>query len=105
MPKYLFIFSDMEFDQACRKKETNFEEASRLFGEKGYVLPTIVFWNLRDSSAIPVQKGEHGTVLLSGYSAQQLSMLLKMNIDEITPTIFIADILKMEKYDNLVVVD
>lgn len=105
MPKYLFIFSDMEFDQACRPKETNYEEATRLFAEKGYELPTIVFWNLRPSHSIPVQKNERGTVLLSGYSAQQLSMLLKVNLDEITPTIFIDDILKMEKYANLVVVD
>lgn len=105
MPKYLFIFSDMEFDCACNPKETNFEEAKRLFAESGYELPTIVFWNLRDSKSIPIQKAEHGTILLSGYSAQQLSLLLNMNIDQITPFIFIEEVLNMKKYVDLVVID
>ena len=133
MPKYLFIFSDMEFDAgnvrslltykfnffllllinfalffsklACKQEETNYEEAKRLFAEAGYELPTIVFWNLRDSKSVPIQKNEQGTILLSGYSAQQLGLLINKNIDQITPFMFIEDVLSMKKYEDLVVID
>lgn len=105
MPKYLFIFTDMEFDMACNESETNFEEAKRLFNEAGYKLPTIIFWNLRSSDSIPVQKGENDTILLAGYSSQQLSLMLNTNIDDITPYLYLDKVLKMKKYEDLVVVD
>ncbi|KAG5520551.1 hypothetical protein RHGRI_033209 [Rhododendron griersonianum] len=55
--KRVFVFSDMEFDQAsARPWETDYQVIVRKFGEKGYgsCVPEIVFWNLRDS------KGDSG---------------------------------------------
>ncbi|KAK3041335.1 hypothetical protein RJ639_002316 [Escallonia herrerae] len=57
MIKRVFVFSDMEFDQASRHGyrkvrpkgwETDYEVIQRKFKEKGYSnVPKIVFWNLR----------------------------------------------------------
>ncbi|KAK4367114.1 hypothetical protein RND71_014994 [Anisodus tanguticus] len=49
MIKRLFVFSDMEFDQASRTPwETDYQVIQRKFKEKGYYrVPEIVFWNLR----------------------------------------------------------
>ncbi|KAI9170130.1 hypothetical protein LWI28_023028 [Acer negundo] len=62
MIKRLFVFSDMEFDQASANPwETDYQAIVRKYTEKGYsvteevsVVPEIVFWNLRDSRATPV---------------------------------------------------
>ena len=52
MVRKVFVFSDMEFDQASsRPWETDYEAITRKFTEAGYgaVVPQIVFGNLRDS--------------------------------------------------------
>ena len=86
MVKTLFIFSDMQFDQAIGGKyESTLEYAKRTFEEAGYKLPNIVFWNLRtsDSKSLPCSKDENGVTMLSGFSAELLKCLL--NGDEMTP--------------------
>lgn len=67
MIKRLFVFSDMEFDQASTNRwETDYQVITRKFREKGYgnCVPEIVFWNLRDSKATRIKKGWH---LLAGF--------------------------------------
>nr|CAB3471032.1 unnamed protein product [Digitaria exilis] len=56
MVRKVFVFSDMEFDEASsRPWETDYEAITRKFTEAGYgtVVPEIVFWNLRDSMSVP----------------------------------------------------
>ncbi|KAL4202871.1 hypothetical protein AMTRI_Chr02g265710 [Amborella trichopoda] len=55
MIKRLFVFSDMEFDKASKGEwETDYMAIERKFRRRGYGKPPqIVFWNLRDSEAIP----------------------------------------------------
>ncbi|ERN06175.1 hypothetical protein AMTR_s00016p00127470 [Amborella trichopoda] len=69
MIKRLFVFSDMEFDQASmRNWETDYMVIERKFREGGYGKPPqIVFWNLRDSSSIPVVSGQEEVALVSGF--------------------------------------
>merc|ERR1711981_1083489 len=91
----LCIFSDMEFDQAtgCGGRwETIFENTQKKFKHAGYPdLPTIVFWNLRDSGSTPIANtNTKGVSLLSGYSAGlmrkflngQLELQKEIEVDE-----------------------
>ncbi|KAG2330317.1 hypothetical protein Bca52824_001497 [Brassica carinata] len=105
MIKRVFVFSDMEFDEASsssrynRRKsswETNYEVIVSKYKEKGYggVVPEIVFWNLRDSKSTPVTRSEKGVALVSGFSKNLIKMFLD-NDGEIDPM----------KYNELVVID
>ncbi|KAF5775460.1 putative von Willebrand factor A-like domain superfamily [Helianthus annuus] len=79
MVKRVFVFSDMEFDQASSDPwETDFEAIERKFKGCGYErVPEIVFWNLRDSSSTPVTANQKGVALLSGFSKNLLTLFLE----------------------------
>ncbi|XP_073025467.1 uncharacterized protein [Primulina eburnea] len=86
MIKRLFVFSDMEFDEASVSPwETDYMVIQRKFREKGYEnVPEIVFWNLRDSSATPVTATQNGVALVSGFSKNLLTLFLEEG-GEISP--------------------
>ena len=91
MIKRAFVFSDMEFDEACGRynycdydydmeeiDESQKASQKRKFREKGYrKVPEIVFWNLRNSSATPVMATENGVALVSGFSKNLLTLFLE----------------------------
>lgn len=79
MVKRVFVFSDMEFDQASSDPwETDYEAIQRKFMSHGYEkVPEIVFWNLRDSSSTPVTANQKGVALLSGFSKNLLTLFLE----------------------------
>ncbi|KAI9170159.1 hypothetical protein LWI28_023429 [Acer negundo] len=80
MIKRLFVFSDMEFDNASVNPwETDYQVIVRKYTEKGYGLavPEIVFWNLRHSRATPVPRKQKGAALLSGFSKNLLEIVLR----------------------------
>ncbi|KAL1568146.1 hypothetical protein AAHA92_03547 [Salvia divinorum] len=107
MIKRLFVFSDMEFDQASATPwETDYEAIVRKFREKGYgeCVPEIVFWNLRDSRATPVPGNRKGVALVSGYSKN----LMKMFLGEggiMDPIMVMDAAIAGKKYEKLVVLD
>jgi hypothetical protein len=80
MPKRLYILSDMQFDCACnsRGNPTNFDAIRAKYATAGYVMPQIVFWNLRSDCKkdVPVQHDTRGVALLSGYSPAILKSLM-----------------------------
>src|ERR1044072_5239671 len=105
MIKRVFVFSDMEFDQATTKYpwdigyqaitriplagsswETDYQAITRKYTEKGYgsAVPQIVFWNLRDSKATPVPSTQKGVALVSGFSKNLLTLFLD-NDGDISP--------------------
>lgn len=77
--KRVFVFSDMEFERASRNPwETDYQAIQRKFNENGYKsVPEIVFWNLRDSKAIPVPEKQNGVALVSGFSKNLLKLFLE----------------------------
>lgn len=79
MIKRVFVFSDMEFDQASENAwETDYQAIQRKFVETGYKnVPEIVFWNLRDSRSTPVLEKQSGVALVSGFSKNLLTMFLE----------------------------
>lgn len=108
MPKVLFIFTDMEFDEALPEK-TNFEVAQRQFSEAGYAMPLVVFWNLKGdktSRSTPVQCFQEGVFLLSGYSAQTINFFFTASdVSQMTPMTMLRRILDDDRYDSVKVVE
>ena len=78
MVKTIFVFSDMEFDEAGGDEyETDFQLIKRKYDEAGYPMPQMVFWNLRGGNrSKPVTKDEKGVALVSGFSGQMMRTFL-----------------------------
>ncbi|GMI63947.1 hypothetical protein like AT5G13210 [Hibiscus trionum] len=107
MIKRLFVFSDMEFDQASASPwETDYQVIVNKFTEKGYgeAIPQIVFWNLRHSRATPVPATQKGVALVSGFSKNLIKMFLDQD-GEIDPEAVMEASISGEEYQKLVVLD
>ncbi|KAE8098702.1 hypothetical protein FH972_016746 [Carpinus fangiana] len=128
--KRVFVFSDMEFDEASGQRcvnyynyygygsygnvdrgndsnswETDYEVIQRKFREKGYNrVPEIVFWNLRHSSSVPVVASQSGVALVSGFSKNMLTVFLNEGRIQ-TPEDVMELALSGEEYKKLVVYD
>ena len=103
LPKVIVIFSDMQFNEASNVSKTLFEVAKDKFAQEGYKLPSVVFWNLRDTqSSFPVTKTEDGVSLLSGYSASLVKELME-DPENICPMKMLYHVL--EPYTTLVSID
>ncbi len=78
MPTQILIMSDMQFDQCYQMPNaTAMQMIQTKYNQYGYKMPNIVFWNLRDSSGVPVKGGDHNVALVSGFSPSILLSLLK----------------------------
>ena len=96
MVKRVFVFSDMQFDQANHSADswtTSFERIKAKFAAAGYEMPQMVFWNLVGGRSgygglrmgqggdpvppKPVTVRDDGTALVSGYSQGMLKMFLE----------------------------
>ncbi|RWR78842.1 hypothetical protein CKAN_00739400 [Cinnamomum micranthum f. kanehirae] len=107
MVKRVFVFSDMEFDQASANSwETDYEVIQRKYKEKGYgsSVPEIVFWNLRDSRATPVAGREKGVALVSGFSKNLLTIFLDKD-GVVNPEGVMEAAVAGEEYQKLTVFD
>ncbi|KAG2722088.1 hypothetical protein I3760_02G113600 [Carya illinoinensis] len=118
--KRVFVFSDMEFDNACGLYydeyegeirgtmpgwETDYEVIQRKFREKGYNrVPEIVFWNLRDSSSTPVVARQSGVALVSGFSKNLLTIFLEGG-GIVNPEDVMGIAISGKEYKKLVVYD
>ncbi|KAI8526775.1 hypothetical protein RHMOL_Rhmol12G0022300 [Rhododendron molle] len=107
MIKRVFVFSDLEFDQAsARPWETDYQVIVRKFGEKGYgsCVPEIVFWNLSDSRATLVPGNQKGVALVSGFSKNLMTVFLEEN-GALNPEAVMEVAISGEEYKKLVVLD
>ncbi|TVU08374.1 hypothetical protein EJB05_41777, partial [Eragrostis curvula] len=105
MVRRVFVFSDMEFDQASSKPwETDHEAITRKFTEAGYgdVVPEIVFWNLRDSKSVPVTAQQKGVALVSGFSKNMVKMFLDGD-GIVSPRAIMEKAISGPEYQKLVV--
>lgn len=113
MVKTVFVFSDMQFDEACNSPlETDYQQIVRKFNKAGYDVPKIVFWNLRDSShdGTPVLYDTIGTAMVSGWSGQMLKLFMEkggemINSPEFSPEYIMNAAIGKSNYDMLMVVD
>lgn len=101
MPTMLYIFSDMQFDQASPSNDkTNFEDIEQKYASSGYVRPNVVFWNLRgDSLDFPVCQDVPRVALVSGFS--QSLMKLFTSGDVISPMAVMLEALSSVRYQSI----
>ena len=105
LPKKLILISDMEFDVCVENAElSNFENAKKKFGERGYELPEIVFWNVAARGVhLPVTQNEKGVKLVSGASANIFADVLSGELEVITPYEFMLKMLEpYSEFDRVV---
>lgn len=97
MPSKVIIFSDMEFNQAVSGM-TNFEAIKMSYANCGYEMPQLVFWNLtsHQKGNIPVQVGQKGTALVSGFSTATMKGVLSGELD---PVKVMQKLINVSRYD------
>lgn len=99
LPSHIIIISDMEFDTSVYSKEgTNYQGWKQAFKDKGYKLPTIIFWNVAGNSmGVPVTKFDNDVAIISGFSTHILDNLL--TLESYTPISIMQE--KLSTYLNL----
>lgn len=88
MVKRIFVFSDMQFNDATSRHsgkriqwESSYDAIKKEYAEAGYEVPELVFWNLAGGrygmASKPVTTDDEGTCLVSGYSQGMLKVFLE----------------------------
>lgn len=96
MPKKLFIISDMQFDSSGANR-TNFEVMKAKYAKAGYVLPTVVFWNVNSTNKeAPVTLDQRGVYLVSGASPSIFKAAI--NTRAINPMEMLLDVINSDRY-------
>ena len=108
MPKKLFIYTDMQFDEATAETdeatadaeserkggiETLYKTIVKMFKAADYTPPKFIFWNLNSShkESFPVNCKTEGTAMISGFSEQLLKIF--MTYYEFKPELIVEEIL------------
>jgi len=99
MPKKLFIYTDMQFDEATSDNTENngievlYKTIVKMFKASDYTPPKFIFWNLNSShkETFPVNCKTEGTAMISGFSEQLLKIF--MTYDEFKPELIVEEIL------------
>jgi hypothetical protein len=134
MIKRLFVFSDMQFDQANSNSssdtwQTNHDAIVRAYEDAGYDVPEIVYWNLAGQlDTTPVEAEREGVALMSGFSPAMMKVFMGEDVEEMldddmvivdekgeevkppkkpkmTPLSIMKRVLEKPSYDGLIVVD
>ena len=97
MPAVLYIFSDMEFNEAMSDAdETVYEACREKFEAHGYQMPAVVFHNVNSwQMQAPVTARQKGAALQSGASVHQLKEKFDGNI---TPMDHMLRVLNADRY-------
>lgn len=105
LPKNILILSDMEFDSCAEDSSGRyagsnlFEAISDKYTVAGYKMPRVCFWNIKGSSgAIPMIKNDLGVALMSGYSINNVKLIMSGKLD---PYDALLDVLNGERYRNI----
>ncbi len=98
LPKRIIVVSDMQFNVADHSANNgSFEVAKKKFETAGYVLPQMVFWNVRSTDTVPVMSGISGVSLVSGYSPNVLKSVLYNTT--VTPEETMMNAIMDQRYD------
>ena len=101
----LCVLSDMQIDEATGlDTSTMFDLIKIKYKNAGYKLPTIVFWNLRQTNGFPSTTTEDNVIMVSGYNSVLLNTFSEKGVDafkDITPFKMVKDILDDSRYDYM----
>lgn len=88
LPSTILIVSDMQFDVCVNNRNGQhaspylFESLKKRYEINGYKMPKLVFWNVSGKSTpIPVIENECGVALISGYSINNVDMIMSNKTD------------------------
>ena len=112
LPEILYVFSDMQWDEACGSNSyyksytdtflTGYESIKQAYTTAGYIIPHIVFWNLRNTNNYNNKSNQKGTTMMSGFSANMFKSFLEGTfVLEATPWDTLKDILDKDRYTSL----
>lgn len=83
------ILSDMQFDNVKEKdginSKTVMEIMKDLFEDVSGNLPTIIFWNLRQTNGFPDMSYKENVIMVSGYNFNLLNILFNREPSKIIP--------------------
>lgn len=112
LPDSILIISDMEFDCCAEdnngrqmmnyvgRSKTLFDHIADKYAHYGYKLPRLVFWNVCSRTmTIPVKENELGVALVSGFSVNNINMVLSGDMD---PYLCLVHTLMDKRYDPVV---
>lgn len=99
----ILIISDMEFDGCAVNDEGRglskalFDVIAQQWKQFGYKLPRLIFWNIASrTGVIPMVENEMGVSLVSGYSINNIKMIMNSQLD---PMSNLLSVLNTERYD------
>ena len=102
LPSKIYIISDMEFDACVRGGNTmsNYKVIEEMYREAGYVMPSLVFWNVSSrNNQTPVTVDDNGTFLVSGLSPKIFESSMKSKA--LTAYDLMLDTITSERYKRV----
>lgn len=113
IPGTVLLISDMEFDSGTRMcsygshkagyegapQKALFEEIREQWKAAGYEMPVLAFWNLNTKRAVVPAVDDRGVVLLSGFTTDNLDMVMNGDLAEFTPAKQLEIVLSKPRYD------
>ena len=122
MPEWFICASDMQFNHSqntqtidCEWPHTyggikssvgdwdeNHTILTDKYNAKGYTLPQMIYWNLRDTSQFVSKSERKGVQMLSGFSTMQLKSFLEtLDIVDVTPWDTFLNAINNECFDDI----
>ncbi len=101
MPTDIIIFSDMQFDGACKINDTAMQMIQRKYEKSGYKVPRIIFWNLNSSAGVPVSFDKSGAALVSGFSPSIMRSILSSS--DFSPVGIMLETIESDRYNMICV--
>lgn len=101
MPKVLYIFSDMQWNQADQSLNTGYEEIKKQYNRYKYTMPSIVFWDLRGNNSYNNNTNQENTTMMSGSSPNLFKAFMNGKFIQNTPWNTLKDLLSGDRYNIL----
>ena len=102
MPKAIIVISDMEINRCGNRDWTFYDKMAAKFQKKGYVIPNIIFWNVKSRNDVfHADKSRKGVQLASGQSVTVFKHILEnLGYD---PVEAMQNVINSERYECITI--